>query len=56
MRLLRQFRTFYFFFYEEILHTKKAHKTNKRLSTQIFYTPKNIKQGTFTHTKHNANK
>ena len=51
MRLLRQI-----FFYEEILLTKKAYKTNKRLSTQKFYTPTKIKQATFTHTKHNANK
>ena len=38
-----------FFFYEEILHTKKAQKAqnaNKRLSLRYFYTPKKYKKQT----------
>ena len=43
MRLLVKFQTFYFF-YEEILHIKKALKTNKRLLLKYFYTPKKHKK------------
>ena len=44
----------FIFFYEEILHTKKAQNANKRLSLRYFYAPKNIKskQVTLTHKKH----
>ena len=43
------FKPFYFFFYEEILHTKRAQKAqnaNKRLSLRDFYTPKKYKKQT----------
>ena len=43
------FNPFYYFFDEEILHTKKAQKAqnaNKRLSLRYFYTPKKYKKRT----------
>ena len=39
MRLLGQF---IYFFYEDILHTKKAYKAPKQRLLRYFYTPKSI--------------
>ena len=34
----------FFFFHEEILHTKKAQNANTQLSLRYFYTPKKYKK------------
>ena len=45
MRVLGAISYFYFF-YEEILHTKKSQNANKRLSLRYSYTPESFKKQT----------